>query len=103
MAQLSERIAAIEAKLKHLRTRQLKDDARRRTVESRRSRKADTRRKILIGAVVLARIEQGRLTQTELQTWLDQALSRPDDRELFQLSRVSTVVQAVSSSDRSEK
>ena len=33
-------------------------EARRRTLESRRSRKADTRRKILVGAIVLARVER---------------------------------------------
>jgi len=32
---------------------------------------------------VLARIDQGRLTADELQVWLDQALTRADDRKLF--------------------
>jgi hypothetical protein len=58
---------------------------RRRATESRRTRKEDTRRKILVGAIVLARVEQGRLPQTELRAWLDEALTRPDDRVLFDL------------------
>ncbi len=85
MSQLTDRITALESKLKSLKARQLKDDLRRRTLESRRSRKADTRRKILIGASVLARIEQGRFSQTELTSWLNQALTRADDRALFDL------------------
>lgn len=99
MAQLSERIAALEAKLKTLKARQQRDESRKRTLESRRIRKADTRRKILVGAVVLARIEQGRLTRAELTAWLDQALSRADDRRLFdlptQVSIASSLLQSV--------
>ncbi len=85
MTQLADLIAALEMKLKNLKARQLRDDSRRRTLESRRSRKADTRRKILIGAIVLARIEQGRLPKAEVSAWLDDALARPDDRALFGL------------------
>ncbi len=95
MPQLNERIAALEAKLKHLKARQLKDEARKRTLESRRARKADTRRKILIGAVVLARIEQGRFPQKELTAWLDQALIRADDRALFDLSTSDAIGRTV--------
>ncbi len=85
MTQLSDRIAALEVKLKTLKARQQHDESRRRTLDSRRSRKADTRRKILIGAIVLARIEQGRLPKTEVSAWLNDALTRPDDRALFEL------------------
>ena len=85
MTPLSDRIAALEVKLKTLKARAQHDDSRRRTLESRRSRKADTRRKILIGAIVLARIEQGRLPKTEVCAWLNDALTRPDDRALFDL------------------
>ena len=66
MTQLTERIAALEAKLKSLKSRQQKDDSRKRTLDSRRTRKADTRRKILIGAIVLARVDQGRLEKTDV-------------------------------------
>ncbi len=85
MTQLSDRIAALEVKLKTLKARQQHDESRRRTLESRRSRKTDTRRKILIGAIVLARIDQGRLPKTEVCAWLHDALTRSDDRALFDL------------------
>jgi hypothetical protein len=44
------------------------------------------RRKILVGAVVLAKIEQGEFQQATLDEWLDAALTRLDDRALFGLT-----------------
>ena len=79
------RIAELEEKLRQLKAREQAVEARRRTLESRRSRKADTRRKILVGAVVLAKVARGEIADSELRRWLDQALQRADDRELFQL------------------
>jgi hypothetical protein len=79
-------IAALEEKLRQLKALEQAIEARRRSLESRRRRKDDTRRKILVGAIVLARVEQGRLPEAELREWLDQALTREDDRGLFGLS-----------------
>jgi len=45
-----------------------------RTLESRRERKADTRRKILVGAIVLAKVEHARWTVPLLERWLEQGL-----------------------------
>jgi len=53
---------------------------------SRQERRADTRRKILVGAVVLAKIDQGVFEASVLRGWLDGALTRPDDRALFGLN-----------------
>ena len=79
------RIALLEERLRQLRAREQAVEARRRVIESRRARKADTRRKILVGAVVLAKVEQGELPRERLRTWLDAALTRVDDRALFGL------------------
>ena len=84
-AKLDERISGLEEKLKQLKTRQARLDARKRALASRQERKADTRRKILAGAIVLARVEQGKLSEAEFRSWLDAALTRPDDRVLFDL------------------
>jgi hypothetical protein len=56
---LDERIAGVEEKLKQLKTRQQRLEARKRALASRRDRKHDTRRKILIGAVVSPRSNRG--------------------------------------------
>ena len=95
MNKRKEKIEALEARLKQLKAREQLIQARQRTLESRRARKADTRRKILVGAVVLAKVEQGVLAESQLQQWLDGALSRRDDRELFGLA----LSQAPSGSD----
>ena len=63
---LDERISSLEAKLKQLKVRQQRIDARARAITSRRARKDDTRRKILIGATVLARIDAQQMDHTEL-------------------------------------
>jgi len=79
------KIEELEAKLRQLKERQQAVDARRRTLESRRERKADTRRKILVGAIVLAKVEHGEMDRALLQQWLEQGLVRDDDRRLFGL------------------
>ena len=79
----ADKIAQLEEKLSQLPAREQAVDARQRTLESRRKRKDDTRRKILVGAIVLAKVEQGELDAGQLRRWLDQSLTRPDDRGLF--------------------
>jgi hypothetical protein len=54
-------------------------------LEARRSRREDIRRKILVGAIVLAKVEQGLIADAVLRGWLKGALSRADDRALFGL------------------
>ena len=86
MANISGQIDALEQRLKQLKAKQQRSEARRRSLESRRTRRDDLRRKILVGAVVLAKVEQGGLQQATLDEWLDAALTRVDDRELFGLA-----------------
>jgi hypothetical protein len=85
MPKLDEQISTLEERLKQLKLRAQRIDARKKAIESRRARKADTRRKILVGAVVMAKIEQGEMEEALLRGWLDGALTRVDDRALFGL------------------
>ena len=89
MPKLDDRIAGLEEKLKQLRTRQTRLEARKRALASRRERKDDTRRKILIGGVVQAKVDQGVLEEAVLRQWLDGALTRADDRALFDLPQTT--------------
>jgi hypothetical protein len=57
-------------------------DARLAYLQSARARKEDTRRKILAGAILLAKIESGDLDSRTFRRWLDKALPRKEDREL---------------------
>jgi hypothetical protein len=85
MPKLDEQIQTLEEKLKQLKLKHQRIEARKKAIETKRGRKADTRRKILIGAVVMAKIEQKVMDDQLLRGWLDQALSRTDDRALFNL------------------
>lgn len=82
---ISDRIESLEERLKQLKAKQHRMEARRRSLESRRSRRDDTRRKILVGAIVLAKVEQGVLEESVLRGWLRNGLTRADDRALFGL------------------
>jgi prefoldin subunit 5 len=88
-AKLDQQIETLQEKLKQLKTRQQAIENRKKAIESKRERKADTRRKILIGAVVMAKIEQKIMDEKLLRRWLDEALTRADDRELFELPPAS--------------
>jgi len=85
MVDLNGRIATLEDRLKQLKTKQHRIESRRRALESRRSRKDDTRCKILVGAVMLAKVEQGVIEASVLRGWLKDALKRTEDRALFDL------------------
>ena len=86
MANISGQIDALEQRLKQLKAKQQRMEVRRRSLESRRVRRDDLRRKILVGAVVLAKVEQGGFQDATLREWLDAALTRADDRALFGLT-----------------
>jgi hypothetical protein len=87
MSKVSEkdRIQALEAKLKQLKVVQQRKDARARTVEARRSRREEMRRKFLVGAVVLAKVEAGEIDEETFKQWLDRTVTKPEDRALFGL------------------
>jgi hypothetical protein len=44
-----------------------------------------TRRKILVGGIVLTKVQQGEIDNELFRGWLDRALTRADDRALFGL------------------
>lgn len=83
VTKISNRIDALEQRLKQLRAQQQRHDARRRSIENRRTRRDDLRRKVLVGAVVLERVQNGLLEELALKSWLDPAITRIEDRELF--------------------
>ena len=88
MATIEERIAALEAKLKQEKAKKQQLEARKRAAESKAKRGQDTRRKILVGAAILAKVERGEWPQDKLLALMDVSLARPDDRALFDLPAV---------------
>jgi hypothetical protein len=85
MRKIDNRIEALEAKLKQLKTQQQRSEARARTIAAQRTRHAELRRKILAGAVLLAKVEAKEFEAEVLRGWMDAALTRTDDRALFGL------------------
>jgi len=85
MPKLDEQISTLQHKFQQLKLRQQRVEARQQSVKAERERKAETRRKILVGGIVLGKWREGLLDARQLQEWLDQALTRADDRELFGL------------------
>ncbi len=85
MAGIDDTIAALEAKLKQAKARKQQLEARKRAAESKKQRADDTRRKILVGAALLAKVEREEWPRARLLDMMDQTLTRPDDRALFGL------------------
>lgn len=75
MPKLDERISSLETKLKQFKVQQQRLAARERASVSKEAREDDARRKILIGATVLSRVDSHRLEQSELKAWLDAHLT----------------------------
>lgn len=93
MATVEERIATLETKLKQAKAQKQKIEARKRLAESKAKRATDTRKKILIGAVILEKIARGELKQEFLLDALDAMLTRENDRALFDLPTVQLEVE----------
>jgi len=86
MGTLEDKIAATETKLKQLKAEQQKIEARKKAAEVQRKRQDDTRRKVLVGAVVLAKLDDGTYPEAEFTAMMDKALTRNEDRKLFGLT-----------------
>ena len=71
MPGIDDRITDLERRLKQAKALKQQQLARERAAEKRRQRSDDTRRKILVGAVVLAKVERGEWPQERLREWMD--------------------------------
>jgi hypothetical protein len=80
------RLQAIDERLARLRAARERLAAQ----ASRSERRRDTRRKIVLGGTVLAAVEHEGMpalrSRTELMRWLDDRLTRPQDRRVFDLT-----------------
>ena len=88
MATIENTIASLEAKLKQAKAKKQQIEARKRALETKEERAKDTRRKILVGAAILAKVERGEWPKDKLLAMLDSTLIRTDDRALFDLSEI---------------
>ena len=89
-AKTDEHLAVREEKLRQLQASRERLEARRHAMLATRSRRENTRRKVLVGAVVLAKVEAGVIPEATLRGWLEGALEREEDRVLFGLKTGKT-------------
>jgi hypothetical protein len=87
---LDEQIATLQERLTQVKLRQQRHDERQRALKSQRERKAETRRSFLVGAIVMSKVRTGEMDPVLLRDWLDQSLTRVDDRALFELAPIRT-------------
>ena len=85
MTTIEERIKAQKEKLKQLKALKQKQEALTKTKQSKQERAVDTRKKILIGAMMLEHMGKNEATQANIIGKLTAYLTRKDDRELFGL------------------
>lgn len=85
MSKIEETIAALEKQLKQVKALKQKIEARKKTLASKKTRASETKKKILIGALILAKMEQEEEIRIKILAELDQFLIRNSDRVLFDL------------------
>lgn len=84
MSLLKRRFEATDEKLKSLKDARKAADRERR--QAHRQSRADRERKVmLVGEAVLRCVERGEFDEAEFRKMLDEYVSRPADRALFEL------------------
>lgn len=85
---IDEKIKRLEEQLKQEKAKKKAQEARKRDAENKAQRALETRKKILLGAVVMARFERDSKLEADCMEMLDKALIRKDDRALFGLAEI---------------
>jgi hypothetical protein len=85
MATIDEKIKALETKLKQEKAKKQKMESMKRATETKAQRANDTRKKILLGAFLMARMEKNPDYAAKAMPGIDAFLKRDDDRALFGL------------------
>lgn len=82
---LAERIAASQKQLEDLKRKKKILDRRERVMKSAKERKLDARRKILLGAMLMAEMDASAEGEAAVMAKLDAYLERDADRAVFDL------------------
>lgn len=85
MTKLEEKITALETQLKQVKALKQKIEARKKTLASKKTRAAETKKKILLGALMMEKMEEREVTKMRILGELDKFLTRNSDRALFDL------------------
>lgn len=85
MADVNSRIADLERKLKEAKAQKALIEARKRAIESKKTRAAETRKKILLGAYLLEAMNRDPGYATKMKAKMAVFLTRDADRAAFDL------------------
>lgn len=83
MPSIDDKIESLQTKLKQAKALKAKQEAQKRAQASKAARADDTRRKILIGAAVLSKVEKGEWSESQLCDLLQSFLTKEKDLLLF--------------------
>lgn len=83
MATIEEKIKALQEKLKQEKAKKQRMEARKKSAEAKVIRASDTRRKILLGAFFMEKMENNEEYKSKVLSQLGEYLKRDDDRALF--------------------
>jgi large subunit ribosomal protein L7/L12 len=86
MATIEEKIKALETKLKQEKAKKQKIESMKRAAETKAQRSKDTRKKILLGAFLMERMEKSPEYAAKVMPGLGEFLKRDDDRAIFGFS-----------------
>ncbi|MDM0037323.1 mobilization protein [Variovorax sp. J22P271] len=82
---LEERLEQAEKKLAELKALKARADARKKAEDGKEKRRLDNKKKILLGAYLLDRMERDAKSSQKVLEGLDGFLTRPADRAVFGL------------------
>ena len=99
MKTIDDTIATLETKIKQAKARKQRLEAQKRALGSKQQRADDTRRKILVGAAVLGKVERGEWPKDNFLDIMSQTLTHPQDRCLFGLDGNNDVEVSILSND----
>ena len=99
MKTIDDTIATLETKIKQAKARKQRLEAQKRALGSKQQRADDTRRKILVGAAVLGKVERGEWPKDNFLDIMNQTLTHPQDRCLFGLDGNNDVEASFLSND----
>lgn len=83
---LRNKIQSTEERLRQLKIQERQLEQKLRTIASEKSRKAETRKKIIIGAITMNEIETDPSLKAVFLQKIDSMLQKASDRKLFNLS-----------------
>lgn len=95
MATLDEQLEAAKQRLDQLKARKQKIEAQKRAEEQKRTRQEDTRRKILLGSMILDQMKKDESKKASIMADLEQHLVRTDDRALFGFEKQTSLLDLV--------